>query len=70
MGIEVSDKDGEPLGVQADGKRALGSVARAGDHDPGRTAMHLDAARRIAVAVVLEEAEDRESRAQASVTLR
>src|ERR1700723_1791470 len=58
VGIDVSDKDGEHLGVQADGNWALGSIARAGDHDPGWAEMHLDAARRIPVAVVLDEAED------------
>src|SRR5208282_4211998 len=58
VSVDVGDHDGQRLRVVSEDRRALGSLARAGDHDDRGSQEHLNSAHRLAVAEVLFEAED------------
>jgi hypothetical protein len=55
--IHIVDEHGQGLGSMTDLRGALGVFSRAIEHDPGVAEMHLRSGDRIAIAVVLSEAE-------------
>jgi hypothetical protein len=58
VGIDIRNKNGERLSSASEGRRAFGPLTRTGQHDVCVAKVHLNSTYRVAIAIVLGEAED------------